>query len=521
MSTKWWTLLAVSGATFMLLLDLAIVMVALPEIQAGLHAGFGEVQWTVDAYALALAALLLNSGSLGDRYGRRRLFAAGTIIFTLASLLCGLAVSPLMLITARAAQGVGGASMYSTSLALLSRSFTDAKERAIAYGVWGGISAIAASLGPVLGGLITTGLSWRGIFLVNVPVGVAGLVVTALRVEESRDVKAARTDWVGAAVLTVGLAGLVYGLIRASETAWGNTGVIASLTVGGVLLACFAIVESRVASPMFDLRLLRIPAFAGGAIAALAINGSLFAMFLYFVLYLQDALGYSALATGVRLLLVGGACLVSIVATARLSERVPARWLIAAGLALTGLGLLMMAGVSGTSSWTLLIPGFIVSGAGSGIVNPPLTSAAVAMVPPDRSGMASGAYTSFRQIGLAVSVAAFGSVFITSVTHSLDHAIAAAPTVVGHGSQLANAIRQGNASQAIRALPPRFQAQTITAVRAAFAAAFDDLAMISGCVALVGGICAFVLFRPKKARDTGSVGAPTSKTLTDTVFNSE
>src|ERR1700758_1263515 len=257
MDRKWWTLVAVCTGTFMLLLDVTIVVVAIPDIQDGLHATFGQIQWVIDAYALTLASLLLTAGVLADRYGRRLLFAIGLVIFTLGSLLCGLAVNPLMLIVSRSVQGVGGAAMFATSLALLGNSFRG-KDRGTAFGIWGAVVGIATAVGPVLGGVITTDWNWRGIFLVNVPVGVLALAVTAWRVEESKSPSPEPPDWLGFVFLTAGLFGLVYGLIRAGETAWSDTGVIISLAGGVVLLAAFGVTESRVAHPMFDLSLLRV-----------------------------------------------------------------------------------------------------------------------------------------------------------------------------------------------------------------------------------------------------------------------
>ena len=228
---KWWTLVAVCTGTFMLLLDVTIVVVAIPDIQDGLHATFGQIQWVIDAYALTLASLLLTAGVLADRYGRRLLFAIGLTIFTLGSLLCGLAQTPLMLILSRSGQGVGGAIMFATSLALLGHSFRG-KDRGVAFGAWGAITGVAVSLGPILGGIITSGISWRGIFLVNVPIGVAALAITWWRVDESRAPHPGRPDWIGFVLLTTGLVGLVYGLIRASETSWGDAGVAISLVLG-------------------------------------------------------------------------------------------------------------------------------------------------------------------------------------------------------------------------------------------------------------------------------------------------
>ena len=286
MDKKWWTLIAVGAGTFMLLLDVTIVTVAQPAIQNGLHAGFSDVQWVLDSYALTLASLLLTSGALADRYGRKRLFQTGLVIFTLGSLLCGLAQDPLMLILSRSGQGVGGAIMFATSLALLGNSFRG-RDRGVAFGVWGAITGVSTALGPVLGGVITTDWSWRGIFLVNVPIGVLAVALTAWRVEESSSPHPTPPDWAGFALLTAGLVSLIYGLIRAGENSWSDTGVIACLVLGGVALAGFVAAERRVAHPMFDLSLLRVPTFAGGSIAAFAMNGSLYAVLLFLVIYLQ------------------------------------------------------------------------------------------------------------------------------------------------------------------------------------------------------------------------------------------
>src|ERR1700730_9859558 len=324
MDKKWWTLIAVCAGTFMLLLDVTIVTVAQPAIQSGLHAGFSDVQWVLDAYALTLASLLLTSGVLADRYGRKRLFQAGLVIFTLGSLLCGLARDPLMLILSRSGQGVGGAIMFATSLALLGNSFRG-RDRGVAFGVWGAVMGISTALGPVLGGIITTDWSWRGIFLVNVPIGVLAVAVTFWKVEESKSPHPTPPDWAGFALLTTGLVSLIYGLIRAGENSWSDTGVIVCLAIAAAALAGFIVAERRVAHPMFDLSLLRVPTFAGGSIAAFAMNGSLYARLLWLVLYLQDVLGYSALGTGLRVAILSLAQLATSVVAGRGRERGPAR----------------------------------------------------------------------------------------------------------------------------------------------------------------------------------------------------
>lgn len=496
MDKKWWTLVAVLSGTFMLLLDITIVVVALPDIQRSLHASFDQVQWVVDAYALTLASLLLTSGVLADRYGRRLLFAIGLGIFTVGSLLCGVAQSPLMLIVSRSGQGVGGAIMFSTSLALIAQSF-HGRERGVAFGAWGAITGIAVALGPILGGVITTGISWRGIFLVNVPIGAAAIAITLGQVQESRAEHVHRPDWVGFVLLTAGLVVLVYGLIRAGETTWGSSSVLACLVAGGVLLAAFLVAESRVAHPMFDLSLFRVPTFLGGSLAAFCMNASLFSVLVYLVLYLQDLLGFSALGTGTRLLINSGATLVAATAAGRLSGRVPVRWLIGAGLLLVGVGLVLMAGVGPHTPWTHLIPGFIVAGVGAGMVNPPLASTAIGVVEPQRSGMASGINSTFRQIGLAMSIAVQGSLFASFLTRSIRSSLAGDPALAPLTGRTIASVRQGTVGQVFGQVPPAARPHLAQAVRSSFTGGLNDLFVFTAVLAFVGAVGSVCLIRSR------------------------
>jgi len=515
MQKKWWTLVVVCAATFMLLLDVTIVTVALPTIQSGLHASFSDLQWVVDAYALTLASVLLAAGSLADRYGRRLLFSLGLIVFTLGSLLCGTAQSPIMLILSRSAQGIGGAMLFATSLALLAQNF-EGKERGIAFAIWGAVTEVAAGLGPVLGGIITTGISWRGIFLVNLPIGVAALVVTKLKMEESKTSHAARPDWAGFITLTAGLVSLIYGLIRAGETAWSETGVDICLALAAMFFVVFVALERQADHPLFDLSLFRIPTFSGGLAAAFAMNGSLYAILLYLVLYLQDDLGYSALATGVRLLLLIGASTLASMFAGVFSERMPVRWLIGPGLLLVGVGLLLMTGLDGSSSWTHLIPGFLVAGVGSGMVNPPLASTAVGVVVPQRSGMASGVNTTFREIGIATGIALYGSVFASTLRQKLGRDLANIPSLERHLPGVVTAVQQGNATRAINAVHAPLRAPLVAAIHASFAGALDILLVVSAVLALVGAASSGLLIRrrdfvvanhPPTTASTESVGS--------------
>jgi EmrB/QacA subfamily drug resistance transporter len=397
---KNWTLLAVSLGTFMLLIDITIVVVALPSIRTSLHTSLSDVQWTVDAYSLSLAALLLPTGSLSDILGRRRMFALGLGIFTIGSLLCGLAGSALMLILCRALQGVGGATVFATSLALLAQTF-HGRERGFAFGVWGAIAGVSTALGPLLGGALTEGLSWHWIFYVNLPIGVVAILITLTRVQEFKPPQARRIDIVGALIFTVGLTALVYGLIESGIHSWGSTQVVVALIVAAVLLIAFPIIERFRRQPMFDLALFRKPTFVGGLLAAFGINGSLYAMFLYIVLYFQNLEHASPLTCGWRVAIITGGALITAIPAGRLSAHVPVRWLIGPGLLLVGVGLLLIRGLDASSDWTHMIPGFVVAGLGSGMVNAPLASTAVGVVQPKDAGMASGINTTFRQVGIA------------------------------------------------------------------------------------------------------------------------
>jgi EmrB/QacA subfamily drug resistance transporter len=414
---KNWTLFAVCLGTFILLVDLTIVVVALPTIRVALHTSFSDVQWTVDAYSLSLASLLLPAGSLGDILGRRRVFAGGLAIFTLGSLLCALSTSGLMLVLFRVFQGIGGATIFATSLALLAQTF-HGKERGFAFGIWGVVIGAAAGLGPLLGGLLTTELSWKWIFYVNLPIGVGAIFITLTRVQEFKPPYTRRIDFPGFAVFTTALFCLVYGLIESGKRGWGSTVVVATLAAAAVLLAVFPLIERSREQPMFDFKLFRKPTFVGGAVAAFGMNGSLYALLLYFTLYLQSDLHISPLGTGLRLALITLMAMLAGLPAGRLSEKVPVRWLICPGLLLVGVGLLLMRGITADSSWTHLIPGFLIAGLGSGFVNAPLASTAVGVVPPHDAGMASGINSTFRQVGIAVAVAALGSIFSTRLAHS-------------------------------------------------------------------------------------------------------
>ncbi len=284
-----------------------------------------------------------------------------------------------------------------------------------AFGVWGAVTGLAVAIGPLLGGVLVSGLSWRWIFFVNAPVGIIAVVIALMKVAESRAPYASRPDWAGFALFTVALSSLVYGLIESNERSFSSGLVFGCLAAAAVLLAAFVIVEMRIAHPMFDLKLFRLPTFTGGSVAAFGFSASIFAMLLYLVLYLQDILGYSPLGTGVRVMFLSGAILATAVPAGQLTSRVPIRLLIGPGLILVGIGLLLMRGLDAGSTWTHLIPGMIVGGLGVGLVNPPLASTAVGVVQPQQAGMASGINSTFRQVGIATGIALLGTLFSNKV----------------------------------------------------------------------------------------------------------
>ncbi len=506
MERKWWTLIAVCVAIFMLLLDITVVNVALPDIQRSLHSSFSDLQWVVNAYALTLAALLLTSGSIADLIGRKRVFVAGLLVFTGASAVCGLSTTPLMLNLARAVQGTGGAMMFATSLALLGDAF-HGKERGTAFGVFGAVTGGAVAIGPVLGGLITSGIGWEWIFFVNVPIGAIAVFITLTQVADSRDPDATGVDWAGLVTFSGSLFLLVYALVQGNSKGWGSTEIVTLLSVSAILLVAFVVAERLQSRPMLDLTLFRRPAFTGASIVAFAMSASFFAMFLYLTLYLQDVLGYTPLQAGLRFLPTTLLSFAVAPIAGRLSVRVPVRLLLGSGLMLVGLGLLALNAVEADTGWTTLIPSFVLAGAGVGLVNPPLASTAIGVVPQERSGMASGINSTFRQVGIATGIAGLGAIFQHTVTHGTTASLLASGRAhevlsAAHG-HLATLLQSGEVGHIAHSLSPAASAALNHAYRVGFNEAFTQIATIAAIVALTGAVLAFVLVR---SRDFVSAG---------------
>jgi EmrB/QacA subfamily drug resistance transporter len=494
---KWWTLIAVSVAIFMLLLDITVVNVALPDIQHSLHSSFADLQWVVNAYSLTLAAFLLTAGALADRFGRRLVFVTGLVVFTASSAACGLAGSPLALNLARAVQGTGGAMMFATSLALIAGAF-HGKERGVAFGVFGGVIGGAVAVGPIVGGLITSGIGWEWIFFVNVPIGIAAVFLTLSQVSESRDPNARGVDWQGLVTFSGSLFLLVFALIEGNEKGWGSTRIVGFLIASLVLIVLFVIVERRQERPMLDLTLFQKPAFAGASIVAFAVSASMFSMFLYLTLYIQDVLGYGPLQAGLRFLPVTLLSFFVAPIAGRLSVRVPVRLLLGGGLLLVSGGLLAMSAVDASSGWTVLVPGFILAGAGVGLINPPLASTAVGVVHHSRSGMASGINNTFRQVGIATGIAGLGAIFQHDVTRNTTAALASGPgrevLQAAHG-KLNAALVSDEVGQIAHSLPTAARTALMHSYRVGFTEAFTSILLIAAAIAFAGSLFAFALVR--------------------------
>jgi EmrB/QacA subfamily drug resistance transporter len=404
-----WTLAVVCAATAMLMLDIAVVNTALSAIAADLDTGLSGLQWVVDAYTLPLAATVITAGALADRFGRRRLFGLGLGIFTATSLLCAAAQSITMLNVSRAAQGVGAAFMFAVSLAVLSNAFPRMEERIKALAAYGATMGGSFAIGPLVGGALTSGLDWRWIFLINLPLGLACLWIVRAFVVESMDPRAPRVDRPGLVTLTGGLFLLVFALLRGNEEGWASATILACFGGAVALLCAFVAVEARVAHPMLPLRLFRNPSFTGAQVAAFGISASLFAMWLYMTLYLQQILGLSAIEAG--LVYLPGTILNFLVAgaTASVGQRVSPRVLIAGGLALIGAGQALLTIVGADSSWLLFLPGLLVALLGTGMFNPAVSQVALSSAPAEQSGLAAGVNDMFRQAGIAVGVAGLGA----------------------------------------------------------------------------------------------------------------
>lgn len=492
-----WTLIAICAGTFMLLVDVTIVQVALPTIQRHLGASFTDLQWVIDAYALSLAALILTWGSISDRFGRKRVFIAGLTVFTLSSLLCGVAQSITMLIWSRALQGVGGAAMFATGLALIAQDFQGpARGKAIA--AWGATVGGAVAIGPLVGGLLTSGVGWRWIFIVNVPIGVAAIWLSWTKMRNQTDPGATRLDVFGLITFSAGMFLLELGLIKGNALGWTSATILAMFGGSLVAFVTFVVAELHQTRPMFDLSLFRKPGFSGVSLATFAVGGGMFALMPYLTLYLQNDLGNSPLGGGLRLLpMTIPTFLVPFLLRSPI-HKLPPGLVLGGGVAITAGGIAAFLLVGATSSWTVLILGMVLAGIGIGIANPAIARVGLGVVPPERSGMASGLSNTFRIGGLATGVAALGAVFQQRITSSMSTSVGTQAGTIGRviSSAGVKAAAHGNAAVA-------------AAARVAFVSGLHTIFVIGAIIVVVGAVAAAVLVRSKDFH-ASTVPAPSS-----------
>ncbi|MFD8982109.1 MFS transporter [Streptomyces sp. NPDC059564] len=477
---KWLPLTAVCLGAFMLLVDVTIVTVALPDMAADMHTSFAGLQWVMDVYALALAALLLGAGSLADRIGRRRVYLGGLAVFAAASLACGLATGPAALIAFRAVQGVGGAAMFATTMALLSSAY-QGRDRGVAFGVWGAVNGAAAATGPIIGGLLTEHFGWRWIFFINLPVCALAVWVTLRAVAESRNPHATGLDLPGMAAFTAGAGALTYALIRVGENGWTSAATLGLLGLAAAAFAAFVLVELRSSRPMLDLALFRSPNFVAVMAGGLLLSGAAFSYLMYVSLWLQSAEGMGPVRAGLVLVPMSLAAFTVSAVAGRLLHGAPARLSIGGGLLLIGVGALLQAWMlDAGDGWTALVPGLVLTGIGVGMATPPLAATAMAAVAPARAGMAGGALNTARQLGNALGIAVLGVVFHAGLVSGLG----------GQPREAADVLASGGAGHLLAAAPAAREW-----VEAAFASGLRETFLASGVMGLVGALVVVLLIR--------------------------
>jgi EmrB/QacA subfamily drug resistance transporter len=413
---RWLTLAAVAFGLFMIMLDNTVVNVALPSIRQDLGIGISELEWIVNAYALTFGVLILSGGKLADMYGRRRIFIVGLVIFTFASLACGLASSAGILIAARIVQGVGAALMNPATLSIITATFPP-RQRGMAIGIWAGVSALALAIGPLVGGLLTEQINWNWIFFINVPIGVLAVLAARLFINESRDTShEQRLDLPGLTASGIGLFALTYGLIQTNHYAWTSPLVLSMLAVAALSFVAFVLLELHQRIPMLDLSLFRNANFAGATIVMLLVGLAMFGVFFFNSLFIQNILGFSAVQTGATFLPMTVLIVLVAPAAGRLTDRFGARWLMGLGMTLVALSLLLFGRLGADATFWSILPGLLVGGLGMAITMAPTTATAMASVPVDNAGVGSAVINSVRQIGGSVGIAVMGALFATELT---------------------------------------------------------------------------------------------------------
>lgn len=489
-NSRWWTLGAMCFALFMMMLDNTVVNIALPSIQRDLHASLSSLLWTVNAYTLTFAVLMVTGGRLGDIFGRRRLFLYGVVVFGASSLIIGFAPNDAVLVGFRAIQGIGAAFMMPATLSIITQAFP-AHQRGTAIGTWAGVSALALAIGPVVGGFLTEDVSWRAIFFINPPIAVLAVAVTLFAARESRDETVGRSvDLPGIAALTVGLTALVLALIESNTWHWGSVRIIGLLVLAVLGIVGFVAIEQRVRAPMVDFAFFRSRTSAGANLVGFLVTFGMFAQFFFITLYLQNVLHYSALQTGIRFLPATIVIIIMGPLAGRMTDRVGPRSLMTLGLLIVAAAMLIQSRLTVHTGYGLLLPGFILMGLGMGLVMSPMSTAAMNAVDRSKAGAASGVVSMSRMVGGAVGLAAMGALVAAVGTSKLSADLPHLPAATR--SRIVSALGSGAAPTGGHGAPP----QVVATVHSAFISALGTGLELGAIVMVAGAVLAWILIEP-------------------------
>ena len=487
---RWWALGAMCFALFMIMLDNTVVNVALPSIQRGLHASTSSLEWTVNAYTLSFAVLLVTGGRLGDLFGRRLVFLTGVVIFALSSGAIGFSPDDSWLVAWRAVQGVGAALMMPATLSIISNAFAP-HERGKAIGTWAGVSALALAIGPVVGGFLVESVSWQSIFFLNLPVAAAAVVVTLWAVRESRDETVERSvDIPGIVTLTVGLAALVLALVEGNGWGWGSGRVLALFAVAVIGLVAFVFAEVRGRVPMVDFAFFRARSFLGANVVAFIVSFAMLAMFFFIALYLQNIRHYSPLQAGVRFLPSTAMIIVIGPLAGRLADRVGPRKLMTFGLLAVAGALFWQSQLTATSGYSAIVGGFVLMGIGMGFVMSPMSTAAMNAVEASKAGVASGILSMSRMVGGTFGVAVLGALMATLGRNRIDQLLPGLPASAR--ARLADNLGAAGLGHGV---PPR----VVQASHDAFVYALQNGLRIGAGVAALGAFIAYATIADRPA----------------------
>ena len=500
-SSKWLVLAVLAVALFMMNLDVTIVNIALPHIMTGLGASLSDVEWVINAYILVFAVSLITMGRFGDIFGRKRLFIGGLILFTISSFICGLAGNIWLLVGARALQAFGGAAMMPATLSLLNVAFKDG-QRGQAMGIWGAVSGAASALGPIIGGVLVDKFSWGSIFLVNVPFGIIAVIAGILIITESTEPNASRRiDWPGISIASIALLCLTFALVEGQKYGWGSALILGLFAASLVGIIAFVLVEKRRDPPLIDLSLFRDINFsAGNALSSLLMFGLIGIIFLL-VLFLQIVLGYSAIKTGLVLLPISLAVMFVAPLAGRMADGKGVRWMLASGMALTGVAIFLLAHLSAGTTWQSLVFPLILAGVGMGLIMAPANTVVMASAPVEKSGAASGIMTTTRQIGALLGVAILGAVLQSRLVTNITAALNNIPGMSeGVKAAIIAGLSKGGATSGMNTagMPPATQEAMSQMFKSQFAASLNSAMMVAVVFCAVGVFVA-LLIKNKKA----------------------